>query len=108
MLLDETGRAQALTVLRAEEVERKREQAQSEAARRKKAATGIYQCLLEMKEPVAAAQAARVRLRMCNGEAADDERIQVSVTTSCTSSLFTGDFGQHPIRVAYFGHKHTS
>lgn len=79
MLLDEKARAKAVAALQDEEAERKRVQEDLETARRKRAATGVYQCLLELKQPVAAAEAARVRLGMCDGdgEGEDDEHTQV-------------------------------
>ncbi|CAM9590255.1 unnamed protein product [Ectocarpus fasciculatus] len=74
MLLNKDRRAAALAELEAQDAEREREREAAEHARRRKAATGIYRCLLEMKQPVQAAEAARARLDMCETR---EERQQV-------------------------------
>lgn len=74
MLLNKERRTEALAELAAEDAERERERQVTESARRREAATGIYRCLLEMKQPVQAAEAARVRLSMCETK---EERRQV-------------------------------
>lgn len=65
MLLAEEKRAEAMLKFEAEDAERNREREIAEQKRRRQAATGIYQCLLALKQPVQAAEAARVRLAMC-------------------------------------------
>lgn len=75
MLLNKERRAEALADLESEDTEREREREIAENARRREAATGIYRCLLELKQPVEAAEAARVRLGMCETE---EERRQVT------------------------------
>lgn len=74
MLLDEERRNDALAVLRLEEEQGRRQREIAVAERRRCAATGAYQCLLDLKQPVAAAQAARMRLEMCETQ---NERVQV-------------------------------
>lgn len=68
MLLNEERRAEALADLEAQEEMKRREREIAEKARRKEAAAGIFRCLLDLKQPVAAARAARVRLGMCETE----------------------------------------
>lgn len=75
-MLNKDRRAEALAKLEAQDAERTREREATEHARRRQAATGIYRCLLEMKQPVQAAEAARARLDMCETR---DERQQVHV-----------------------------
>lgn len=75
MLLNEERRAEALAELEARETERNRQRAIAEQARRKDAATGIFLCLLDLQEAVPSAEAARVRLNMCE---TNEERRQVS------------------------------
>lgn len=75
MLLNKERKAEALAELEAEDAEKKREREVAENARRREAATGIYRCHLEMKQPVEAAEAARLRLGMCETE---EERRQVT------------------------------
>lgn len=72
MLLDKDARAKVLAAMQAEEVEVKRERERLEAIRIHRAATGVYECLLELKQPVAAAEAARMRLAMCDDGFDDD------------------------------------
>lgn len=76
MLLNKDRRAEELAKLEAQEVERERERAVAEHPRRRHAATGIYRCLLELKQPVKAAAAARARLDMCESK---EELRQVGV-----------------------------
>lgn len=76
MLLNKDRRAEALAELEAQDVEKERERELAENARRRQAAMGIFLCLLELKRPVEAAQAAGVRLGMCETEA---ERRQVTI-----------------------------
>lgn len=66
MLLNEARRAEAVAEMQAQEVERKRERDTAERARRGHAAMGVLKCLLELQQPVRAAQAARARLHMCD------------------------------------------
>lgn len=75
MLLNRDRRAEALAELEAQDVEKERERELAENARRRQAATGIFLCLLELKRPVEAAEAAGVRLGMCETE---EERRQVN------------------------------
>ncbi|CAM9218792.1 unnamed protein product [Scytosiphon promiscuus] len=75
-LLNKDRRVVELAKLAAQEVEKERERAATEHARRRHAATGIYRCLLELKKPVQAAEAARARLDMCETKR---ERRQVEI-----------------------------
>ena len=68
VLLNKEKKAKALAELEAQDAEREREREAAENARRRRAATGIYLCLLELKQPVQAAEAARMRLGMCDTE----------------------------------------
>ena len=72
-ILKKEKRAEALAKIEAQIYARRRERETDERVRRENAATGIYRCLLELKQPVQAAEAARVRLRMCDTE--DDRRL---------------------------------
>lgn len=65
MTLPEEKRAEALALLDAREADKRRERDEAERARTRRAATGIYMCLLELKQPVEAAVAAKLRLGMC-------------------------------------------
>lgn len=78
MLLNKDRRAEALAELEAQDAERGREREVAENARRRQAATGIYRCLLEMKQPVQAAEAARVRLGMCETKEEQRQVIETS------------------------------
>lgn len=88
MLLNKERRAEALAELEAEDAQREREREVAERARRREAATGIYRCLLEMKQPVEAAEAARLRLDMCE---TNEERRQVKQETKKEKFLFCRD-----------------
>lgn len=74
MLLNKDRRAEAFAELEAQDAEKERECALAENARRRQAATGIFLCLLELKRPVEAAEAAWVRLGLCETE---EERREV-------------------------------
>lgn len=74
MLLNKDRRAEALAELEAQDVEKERAREQAENARRRQAASGIFLCLLELKRPLEAAEAAGVRLGMCE---TGEERRQV-------------------------------
>lgn len=74
MLMDAGRRAEALAQFREEEARKKLEREMAENARRKEAATGVFKCLLELKQPVAAAGAAKARLAACE---TPEERRQV-------------------------------
>lgn len=74
VLMNKEKRATALAELAAQDAERERQREAEENARRRRAATGVYLCLLELKQPVQAAEAARARLGMCKTE---EERHQV-------------------------------
>ena len=73
-LMDAGRRAEALAQFREEEARRELEREMVESARRKEAATGVLRCLLELKQPVAAAEAAKTRLAACE---TPEERRQV-------------------------------
>lgn len=73
-ILPEDRRVEALALLHAREADKRRQRDEVERARKRRAATGIYLCLLELKQPVEAAGAAKLRLDMCEAE---DERRQV-------------------------------
>lgn len=79
MLLNKDRRAEALAELEGQDAEKERERALTENARRRQAAMGIFLCLLELKRPVEAAEAAGVRLDMCEIE---EERRQVIQPTA--------------------------
>ncbi|CBJ26015.1 hypothetical protein Esi_0018_0095 [Ectocarpus siliculosus] len=87
MLLNKDRRAEALAQLEAQDAEREREREATEHARRRKAATGVYRCLLEMKQPVQAAEAARARLDMCETR---EERQQVETEIHETLLKYDG------------------
>ncbi|CAM9232781.1 unnamed protein product [Ectocarpus sp. 12 AP-2014] len=87
MLLNKDRRAEALAQLEAQDAEREREREATEHARRKQAATGIYRCLLEMKQPVQATEAARTRLDMCETR---EERQQVETEIHETLLKYDG------------------
>lgn len=74
MLMDAGRRAEALAQFQEEEERKKLEREMAETARRKEAATGVFRCLLELKQPVAAAEAAKTRLASCE---TPEERRQV-------------------------------
>lgn len=76
MVLAEDARAEALAALNAQEADKRRQREEVERARIRRAATGMYLCLLELKQPVEAANAAKLRLAMCETE---DESRQVRV-----------------------------
>lgn len=65
MLLDERRRAAALALIKIKDEERQRQREKAQAERTRQAATGAYRCFLEMRQPVEAAQTARVRLGLC-------------------------------------------
>eukprot|EP00903_Cladosiphon_okamuranus_P008686 g8322.t1 len=87
MLLNKDRRAQALAELEAQDAEKERERELAEKARRRKAAMGIFLCLLELKRPVEAAEAAGVRLGMCETE---EERRQVEAEIHHTLLKYDG------------------
>lgn len=88
MLLNKEKRAKMLAEMEAQEDGRRQKREAAEEERRKDAATGIYRCLLKLKQPVQAAEAARMRLRMCQTE---DEHRKVwfcFISTARCSSVY--------------------